>query len=525
MAKILNKIQPVILIVLDGWGVSPPGPGNAISLAKTPNFDRFIRTYPTMTLQASGEAVGLPWGEPGNSEVGHLNLGAGKIVWQSLPCINRAIGDGSFFENQFFLKAIREAKEKNSNLHLVGLISDGCVHSSNKHLYALLELAAKSGLKKVFIHAILDGRDTPRDKGLVFMSELLEKIADIGVGKVATIAGRFWSMDRDNHWERIESSYKAMVSGESEKKFSDPLEAIKSSYEANIYDEEFEPVVITEERPLIISQGDSVIFFNFRPDRARELTKAFVLDDFNGFQRQKIKDLYFVTMVRYERDLPVEVAFSLPEEITNPLARVLAERGVRQFHIAETEKYAHVTFFFNGGREKPYPGEERMLIPSPRLASYDQKPEMSAPEVAHQVLWALDGDKYKFILVNFANPDMLGHTGNVQAAVQAVEAVDGLLGKIVGFALEKGWVSIITADHGDCEQMINPVTGEIDKEHTTNPVPFIIVDSHRLLKPALPDAPDLVRMVPVGVLGDVTPTILKIMGIEKPEETTGTALV
>ena len=527
MNNILPKVQPVVLIILDGFGMAPPSQGNAVALAKKPIFDKLTMLYPTMTLQASGEAVGLSWGESGNSEVGHLSLGSGKIVWQNLPRITQAITEGSFFNNQAFLKAIAHVKKNKSTLHLMGLVSNGSVHSLNDHLYALLEILAKNELKDVAIHAFLDGRDTPRDSGHGFINDLQQKIKDIGPGQIATLSGRFWAMDRDNHWERVEQSYLAMTKGLAEKEYKDPLQAIDDSYKNEIYDEEFKPVVIVNEKGEArakIKENDAVIFFNFRSDRAREITKAFVSENFKGFARDKIKNLFFVTMTEYEKDLPVEIAFS-PEIITTCLAKVLSENSLGQMHVAETEKYAHVTFFFNGGQEKVYPKEKRILIPSPRIASYAQKPEMSAVEVAHQVLWGIGSQEYQFIVVNFANPDMLGHTGDVQAAIKGIETLDELLGQIIDLTLKENWVALITADHGNAEEMINLRSGEIDKEHTTNPVPLIIVDKNKENKSPLSVPPDLASMTPVGVLADITPTILKIMKLDKPSEMTGISLI
>jgi len=527
MNNILPKLQPVILIILDGFGIAPPSQGNAVALAKKPIFDKLTMFYPTMTLQASGEAVGLSWGESGNSEVGHLCLGSGKIIWQNLAKITQAITEGDFFDNQAFLKAITHAKKNNSTLHLMGLVSNGSVHSLNDHLYALLEILVKNELKDVAIHAFLDGRDTPQDSGKGFINELQQRIKDIGVGQIATLSGRFWAMDRDNHWERIEQSYLAMTMGLAEKEYKDPLQAIDDSYKDDVYDEEFKPVVIIDEQGQAkskIKDNDAVIFFNFRSDRAREITKAFVAEDFKGFNREKIKNLFFVSMTEYEKELPVEIAFA-PEIITTCLAKVLSENSLGQMHIAETEKYAHVTFFFNGGQETVYPGEKRILIPSPRIASYIQKPEMSAPEIAHQVLWGIGSRQYQFIVVNFANPDMLGHTGDIQAAIKGMETLDEFLGQIIDLTLKEDWVALITADHGNAEEMINLRSGEIDKEHTTNPVPFIIVDKNNENKSPFPEPPNLCSMTPLGVLADVTPTILKIMGLPKPPEMTGASLI
>ncbi|MGC9049103.1 MAG: 2,3-bisphosphoglycerate-independent phosphoglycerate mutase [Patescibacteria group bacterium] len=527
MVNIQPKIKPVVLVILDGWGVAPPSQGNAITLAKTLVFNNLLTHYPAMILQASGEAVGLSWGEMGNSEVGHLNLGAGKIVWQNLPKITRSIIDGSFFKNEVLLAALEHVKKNKSKLHFLGLVSKGMVHSSIDHLFALLELAKQKNIKDVFIHAILDGRDTPFNSGQVFIKELEDKIQQIGVGKIATLSGRYWTMDRDNHWERTEKAYLAMTEGGAEKYFQQPLKAIAESYEKKIYDEEFIPTVITDknDKPLAtISDNDAVIFFNFRPDRARQITKAFVLPEFKNFQRlRQLQNLFFVTMTEYEVGLPVEIAFP-PEKIENPLAKIISDNNLKQFHIAETEKYAHVTFFFNGGTEKAFPGEDRVLIPSPRVSSYDQKPEMSAPEVAAKTIEAINSQRYDFIIINFANPDMVGHTGNLEAAKKTVEIVDELLGRILLSVLKVKGAAIVTADHGNIEEMINLRTGEIDKEHSTNPVPFIIVGKDFELKQPLAEVPDLSSFSPAGVLADVAPTILKMMGLPKPAEMIGTAL-
>jgi len=527
MVNIPNKIQPVILVILDGLGMAPPSQGNAATLAKMPIFNKLAVLYPTMTIQASGEAVGLTWGEPGNSEVGHLSMGSGRIIWQNLPRINQMLSDGSFYTNQAFLQAMEHVKKNNSTLHLVGLVSNGSVHSSQDHLYALLEIAAKQRIKDVAIHVFLDGRDTPQDSGQGFISELVQRIKDLGIGRIATLSGRFWAMDRDNHWERIEQSYLAMTKGLAEQEFKDPLEAISSSYQQGIYDEEFKPVVIVDEKKQPVGKikdNDAVIFFNFRSDRARELTRSFVADNFISFRRGKINNLFFVTMTEYEKDLPVTIAFP-PEKISDSLGKIISDHGLKQMHIAETEKYAHVTFFFNGGIEKPFSGEDRILIPSPRVSSYNQKPEMSAPEVAHQVLWGIGNGQYHFIVVNFANPDMLGHTGDIQAAVKGLETLDELVGEIIDLALKENWACIITADHGNVEEMVNLRTGEMNKEHTTNPVPFIVVDKRLENKNPLPTMPDLSTLTSSGILADVAPTVLKIMGLPKSPEMTGTSLI
>ncbi|MDA2935977.1 2,3-bisphosphoglycerate-independent phosphoglycerate mutase [Patescibacteria group bacterium AH-259-L05] len=522
-----NKIRPAMLIILDGFGIAPAGPSNAITQANLPVFQTLIKKYPTFTLQASGEAVGLSWGEPGNSEVGHLNMGAGKIIWQSLPLINRAITDGSFFNNLAFLDAIEHVKKNNSDLHLVGLTSDGNVHASIEHMYAILELIAQHNVSTVYIHAILDGRDTPHDAGKHFIADIEEKAKTIGIGKIATISGRFWSMDRDNRWDRIETSYIAMTKGLAEKEGTDPLRVVEESYKNEVYDEEFKPSVIMESnsKPVsVVKDNDAVIYFNFRTDRTRELTKAFVRDDFKEFKRKKLKNLFFVTMTEYEKGLPVAIAFP-PVSIKNPLAKIISDNGLQQLHIAETEKYAHVTFFLNGSREEPYKDEDRILIPSPKIASYDQKPEMSAQEVTHRILYALDRDIYSFIVVNFANLDMVAHTGNLSATISALETTDTLIGQIIKMAIQKDFAICITADHGNAEVLVSLKTGEIDKGHNLSPVPFIIVDPSLENKNPPEHLPDLSLQTPSGVLADVAPTILKIMGIPSPKEMTGTSLI
>lgn len=530
-----------MLIILDGFGIAPPGPSNAISQANLPVFQTLIKKYPTFTLQASGEAVGLNWGEPGNSEVGHLNMGAGKIIWQSLPRINRAITDGSFFKNLSFVNAIQHVKKNNSDLHLVGLVSNGNVHASIEHMYAIMEILSQHKMDNVYIHAILDGRDTTRDAGKHFIADIEKKIQIIGVGTIATIIGRFWSMDRDNRWDRIETSYIAMTKGLSEKEGTDPLSVVEASYKNEVYDEEFKPTVIMRdngEPVATIKDNDAVIYFNFRTDRTRELTRAFVSpsptpgveeERSDGkttgvcpFKREKLKNLFFVTMTEYEKGLPVAIAFP-PVSIKNPLAKIIADNGLKQLHIAETEKYAHITFFLNGRREEPFKGEDRILIPSPKIASYDQKPEMSAQEVTHRILYALDRDIYSFIVVNFANIDMVAHTGNLSATISALQITDTLIGQIIKMAIGSNLTVCITADHGNAEVLVSLKTGEIDKEHNLSPVPFIIVDEALSITPE--QSFDLSTLTPSGVLADVAPTILHIMGINKPDEMTGRSLL
>jgi len=526
----MDRPKPVILIILDGWGIAPPSRSNATTLAKTPTITNLIKTYPAMTLQASGEAAGLSWGEIGNSEVGHLNLGSGKLIYQSLPRINKSISDGSFFTNEKFLAAIENAKDKNSSLHLMGLTSSGSVHSSIDHLYALLELCAKQKIKNVFIHCFLDGRDMPYNSGIDFIEKIQQKTAEYKVGKIATLAGRFYAMDRDNHWERVELSYNAMVKGEAKEKFSDPVAAVKTSYDKKIYDEEFIPTVITDNggQPVAtIKSGDSLIFFNYRADRAREISKVFVLPGFEKFPRTYLKDLYFVAMTEYEKDLPIEVAFP-PETIKESLAKVIADAGLKQLHIAETEKYAHVTFFFNGGQEQQFEGEERILVPSPRVASYAEKPEMSAKEVTKKLVDAIMAETYDFIVVNYANGDMVGHTGDLKATIKACEVLDSCVKQLVEVVLGKGGIAIITADHGNAEEIVNLQSGEIDKEHSTYPVPLILIGKEWEGKTGgfteVPNS-DLSLLQPSGILSDVAPTIIKIMGLTQPPDMTGKSLI
>jgi len=531
MTKTKNK--PVILIIADGLGVAPDAPGNAFTKAKTPNLDKYITTYPALTLVASGESVGLSWGEMGNSEVGHTNLGAGLIFYQALPRISKSIADGEFFKNPAFLKAISHVKKNRSKLHLMGLVSSGGVHAHIEHLYALIELAKKEKLKEVFIHAFLDGRDTIYNSGLGFIEELEKKIKkEIKMdAPIATLSGRFYAMDRDNHWERTQKTVDAMTKGLSDETYDNPIKAIKKSYKKKIYDEEFVPTVITRKNKPIttVNDKDAIIFFNFRADRARQISKAFVLPDFDKFERPSdFKNLYYVCMTQYEKDLPVDEVAFLPVEIKKPLAKVISDAGLKQLHIAETEKYAHVTFFFNGGKEQPFDNEDRIVIPSPRVASYDKKPEMSANKVTEDILKAVEENKYDFIVVNFANPDMVGHTGNVKATVKAIEVIDKAIGKIVNLVLNKDGVVLITADHGNAEEIQNIKTGDMSKEHSTNSVPLIIIGNQWEGKNiGLPESlgTDLSLVTPSGVLADVAPTILKIMGIKKPDEMSGTTLI
>ena len=519
----------VVLAILDGWGIAPDGKSNAITRADTPHMDRFIREYPAMTLYACGNEVGLSFGEMGNSEVGHMNIGAGRIYYQTFPRINKAIQDKSFFRIPAFLQAASHVKEHESALHLIGLVSPGNVHASLDHCFALLDFAKKQKIKKVFLHAILDGRDTGFDSGKEFVEKLQQKIKDVGIGKIASLSGRFWAMDRENRWERIEKAYRAIAEGVADAYAADPIDAILESYKKKVYDEEFVPTVIGEEgKPAgSVQPEDAVIFFNFRADRARELTHAFVLPSFPKFQRTYLKGLPFVTMTEYEKELPVLAAFP-PTIVHNTLAEAVSKAGLEQFHVAETEKYAHVTFFLNGAIEEPFEGEDRTIIPSPKVASYDKAPEMSAPKITKEVIKAIEKKAYDLICVNYANADMVGHTGDIPATIQGCEAIDKGLGEVATHVLAHDGVLLITADHGNAEEMENLVSGKKDKEHSTNPVPLLIIgNAYRGHAAPHGDAPDgdLSLMHPVGMLADVAPTVLKILGVPIPKEMTGRPLL
>ncbi|MDO8499787.1 MAG: 2,3-bisphosphoglycerate-independent phosphoglycerate mutase [bacterium] len=526
----MSNYKPVVLAILDGWGVAPDSDGNAITRANLPNLKKFLSNYPAMTLHASGNEVGLSFGEMGNSEVGHLNIGAGRVYYQSLPRINREVADGSFVINAAFLAAVKHVKDNKSKLHLVGLVSNGNVHASDEHLYALLKLCAENDLgNKVFVHGILDGRDTIFNSGKVFIQRLQDKMKELKTGRLATLCGRYYAMDRNNHWDRTAKTYQAMVLGQAARFAENPLEIIEESYAQKNYDEEFIPTVMTAkgEPVATIGASDAVIFFNFRPDRARQLTEALVLPAFSKFERQYLDHLYFVTMTEYEKDLPVVVAYP-PVIIFNSLAEVISKAGKQQFHIAETEKYAHVTFFLNGTIEDEFPGETRSIVPSPKVTTYDQAPAMSAGVITKEIAKVIDAGKYDFIVVNFANADMVGHSGNLDATISACEKIDECLGTIAEHVLSHNGVLVITADHGNAEEVINLQTGAIDKEHSTNPVPLIIV-GRDFMGQAGPagDAPegDLSLFQPVGILADMAPTVLKLMGLEQPAEMTGQALI
>ena len=521
--------KPVVLVVIDGFGVAPSIDGNAVREARMPVMQRLIESYPAMTVNASGMAVGLSWGEMGNSEVGHITIGAGRVFYQSLPRVNVAIENGEFFQNLAFLKAAAHVKKSGGTLHLMGLVSQGGVHAQQEHLYALLTFCTQQKISNIAIHAFMDGRDTIYNSGIGFVEELEAKMKELKVGKIATISGRYFAMDRDNRWDRVQKAYDAIALGKSDATFESAREAIQASYAKNVFDEEFVPTVITKggQPVLTVKDGDAVIFFNFRPDRARQLAKAFVLPTFDKFPRQKIGKLLFVTLMEYEKDLPVEVAYP-PQIVETCLARVLSDAGLKQLHIAETEKYAHVTFFMNGMREAEFKGEERAIIPSPPVSSYDKAPDMSASKIAERVVKEIAESKYDAIILNFANPDMVGHTGNEAATVAGCEAVDKALGAIVDATLAVGGVVLITADHGNAEEVKNLTTGEIDKEHSTNPVPFLIVGKQfEGMKAPVGDiiGGDLSMTQPVGMLADVAPTMLKIMELPQPADMTGRSLI
>ncbi|MFA7403007.1 MAG: 2,3-bisphosphoglycerate-independent phosphoglycerate mutase [Pelobacteraceae bacterium] len=504
--------KPLLLMILDGWGINPNLAHNAVALAKTPNLTRFLNDYPHAEILTSGMAVGLPDGQMGNSEVGHLNLGAGRVVYQELTRVTKSIQDGDFFTNRTLLDCIAKVKAAGGRLHLSGLLSDGGVHSHNTHLYAFLELAKREGVKEVYIHCLLDGRDTPPQSGIDYLAQLEAEIARIGIGKIATVMGRYYAMDRDNRWERVEKAYNAIVCGDGEK-HATARDAIEQSYAAGVHDEFVVPVVVAENATL--DDGDGFIFFNFRSDRAREITRAIALDDFSGFERRKRAKLAgYVCLTEYDATFGLPIAFG-STELTNILGGVLAGAGLKQLRIAETEKYAHVTFFFNGGVETPFPGEDRALIPSPKeVATYDQKPEMSAFKVTEELLARIDSDVYDVIMLNFANCDMVGHTGIEAAAIKAVETVDACAGRIVARVCEKGGAVLITADHGNAEQMQDE-NGEPFTAHTTNPVWLVLVDDSR----------KGTKLREGGRLADVAPTMLKMLGIAQPLEMTGESLV
>lgn len=505
----MTQKHTVMLIIMDGFGCRDEKKDNAVAMADLKVLPRLWHDYPHSHLEASGEAVGLPAGQIGNSEVGHLNIGAGRVVYQALTKITNDIKTGAFFKKEALVGAMENARDRHSALHLMGLVSPGGVHSSEKHLFGLLEMARQYGLKKVFIHAFLDGRDVlPRSAG-PFLQELEDECHRLGTGTIATISGRYYAMDRDKRWDRIEKAYRAIAFGEGVEA-ADVRSCLRDSYAADVSDEFVVPSVLCHQP---VADGDSVIFFNFRPDRARQLTEAFVAPDFKGFDRPEKRDIYFTTMTRYEDGLPVHIAYD-KETIVNTLGEVLAKAGKKQLRIAETEKYAHVTYFFNGGNETPNAGEDRILVPSPKVATYDLKPEMSAPVVTDKVIEQIQSGTYDMIMLNFANADMVGHTGVIPAAIKAVETVDTCVGRIVEVLQQAGGEVLIIADHGNAEQMADPVTGSPYTAHTTNKVPCILVSrchQHDVLND--------------GKLADVAPTLLHLAGLPVPPEMTGNNLL
>jgi len=511
------KYKPIVLAILDGWGISKKEQGNAIVVAKTKNMDNYLAQYPNTILDTSGEAVGLPAGQMGNSEVGHLNIGAGRIVYQDLTRISKAIKDGDFFENPELMQVYKNChKGSGKSLHLMGLLSDGGVHSHMEHVFALVDMAKKVEVENLYIHCFLDGRDVSPKSALKYIGSLEEKIKEVGIGEIATISGRYYAMDRDNRWDRVEKAYKAMSAGEGQKVLS-AKEAVENSYAREITDEFVEPTVIIKDgKPITtVKTGDSLIFFNFRGDRAREITRAFVDKDFNAFERPTgWLNLIYLCMTEYDATIEAPIAFP-PERFVNTLGQILANNNLKQLRLAETEKYAHVTFFFNGGEEEPNFGEERILIPSSKkVATYDMKPEMSAYEITETVIAEIGKDIYDIIIINYANPDMVGHTGNFEATVKAVEVVDECIKKVSDAVLEKQGIIIITSDHGNAEEMIDEEKGSPHTAHTSSPVPMVIL--------GLKEQKNLKNG---GSLRDLAPTILELIAIEKPKEMTGQSLL
>lgn len=505
--------KPMMLMILDGFGINEIEKANAVKLANTPNIDNLMKTWPTTEIHTSGLEVGLPDGQMGNSEVGHTNIGAGRVVYQDLTRITKSIEDGDFFSVKEITEAIENCQRNHSKLHIIGLLSDGGVHSHIRHLVALLEAAKRKDFEDVYVHCFLDGRDTPPASGEGYIAQLEEKMREKEVGKIASISGRFYSMDRDKRWDRVEKAYNALVKGEGEKATS-AISAIESSYQQEVFDEFVLPTVIcnNSNEPLAtIQDNDSVIFFNYRPDRAREITRSLVDPEFEGFETKPL-NLYYVCFTQYDETIPnVHIAFK-PESLKNTFGEYVSNQGLTQLRIAETEKYAHVTFFFNGGEEKQYPGEDRILVPSPKVQTYDMQPEMSAVEVTDKVVEAIRSDKYDCIILNYANPDMVGHTGNLEAAIKAIETIDECVARVVVAIEEKNGMIIMTADHGNAEQMIDYKTGEPHTAHTTNIVPLVLIGVEGV-------------QLKSGKLADLAPTMLELMGLQKPEEMTGESII
>jgi 2,3-bisphosphoglycerate-independent phosphoglycerate mutase len=503
--------RPVALFILDGWGIREQSEGNAVKQAQTPNFNHWYTTYERAILDASGEEVGLPFGQMGNSEVGHLNLGAGRIVYQDITRIHLAIRNGTFFQNPTLTDNLQALKTRGGNLHLIGLLGDGGVHSHQDHMYALMKLAHQYGVTPI-LHIITDGRDTPPQSAAQFIEKLEKFIAQENIGVIASVSGRYYAMDRDNRWPRTELGYNAIIKHEAPHSFATASSAIAASHQEGVTDEFIIPVTIQTDHDVAVKPGDALIFYNFRADRMRQLVKAIALPDFDGFAHDHIPDLALLTMTNYDATLPVQVIF--PEvELTNVLAQVISQAGLRQLHAAETEKYPHVTYFFNGGAETPFPGEERILANSPKVATYDLQPEMSAYELTEKVAAYIQEQKPDFVLVNFANPDMVGHTGVLSAAIKAVETVDECAGRLVDLIVAQGGVALVTADHGNCERMVELTTGLPHTYHTTNPVGLFIIGS------------DYVFPRPRGILADVAPTVLHLLGVPQPTEMTGLSLL
>ncbi len=507
--------RPTMLMIMDGLGLTDEVKGNAVKAAKTPNLDRLMKEYPFVQGQASGLYVGLPDGQMGNSEVGHMNMGAGRIIYQDLTRITKDIEDGGFFRNEALLAAMKKAAGEGSALHLFGLVSDGGVHSHNTHIYALLEMAKREGVKDVIVHAFLDGRDTPPTSGLSYVQELEAKMAELGIGRLGTITGRYYAMDRDNRWERVEKAYRALTLGAGIPA-ADPDAALQASYDEGVTDEFVKPIVCYDgDEPVRrVESGDAVIFFNFRPDRAREISRAFLDPDFAGFERRQLTDLVYVFFTDYDPTIPNHLVAYGKESFHNTLGEYASSLGLKQLRLAETEKYAHVTFFFNSGIEKPYEGEDRILVPSPKVATYDLQPEMSAYTVCDRLCEAIESGKYDLIVINFANPDMVGHTGVFEAAVAAVEAVDTCVGRAVDTLLKAGGQMFLCADHGNCEKMWDEEANAPMTAHTTNPVPFVLIG-----------ADEGISLMEGGRLCDIAPTLLDLMGIPQPSEMTGHSLL
>jgi 2,3-bisphosphoglycerate-independent phosphoglycerate mutase len=510
-----KRPKPIVLTVLDGWGFRAETKGNAIALARKPNYDRLLADFPNTLVHTSGPAVGLPEGQMGNSEVGHLNMGAGRIVHMDITRIDQAIADGSFFQHDLLLQAMRRGQK--GQLHLIGLLSDGGVHSHMQHLFALLRMAHQNEVERVFIHCFLDGRDTPPNSGIDYLRQLQQQLKEIGTGRIASLSGRYYAMDRDNRWERVELAYRAVVHGQSEVRYQDPIEAIRKSYEAGVTDEFSVPVAMTNgpgpAAPPVacIRDDDAVIFFNFRADRARQMTKAIAEPGFDRFaDPARPRKLFFVGMTQYDKSFTWLNYVLTPEKLEHILAQVFAGLNMRNLRVAETEKYAHVTYFFNGGVEKPFPGEERLLVPSPKVPTYDLMPEMSAAGIADAVIAAIEKGDFDAIVMNFANADMVGHSGKLEAAIRAVETVDACLGRIFQSLKPRGGAWIITADHGNAETMIDPVTGGPHTYHTTNPVPFILLDED-----------GRIRLHDGGSLRDIAPTLLGMLDVPAPPDMTG----